>query len=49
MKRLTHIGLLVLSLFVFGACANQETKDQDEETKKEERVIRAFEFRNPRL
>lgn len=49
MKRLTHIGLVVLSLLLVGACANQQTKDQDEETKKEERVTRAFEFRNPRL
>ena len=49
MKRLTHMGLVVLSLFSLGACANQQTKDQEEETQKEERVIRAFEFRNPRL
>ncbi len=49
MKRLTQMGLVVLSLFVIGACANQQTKDEDEATQKEERVIRAFEFRNPRL
>jgi hypothetical protein len=48
MNRITRM-LFALSLFVIGACANQQTKDETKDVPEPDRATRQFEYRNPRL